>query len=133
LHPEAKNGPILSLPTGWEPCWTFSEKPAGAGNSRPRPDGASAEKKDSADLAREIHGLGWIAFSAVGDAGDWDLFVMRPDGSDRRRITDTREFSETGVRFSPDGKRLLYYRQPATEPVDNNGYGKHELMIADAK
>ncbi len=30
LHPEAKSGPVLSLPTGWEPCWTFSEKPAGA-------------------------------------------------------------------------------------------------------
>jgi Tol biopolymer transport system component len=132
LHPEAKNGPILPLPTGWEPCWTFSEKPAGPGGSKPRPAAASPDKKDNTDLAREVHGLGWIAFSAVGDAGDSDLFVMRPDGSDRHQITDTREFSETGVRFSPDGKRLLYYRQPATEPVDNNTYGKYELMIADA-
>ena len=38
---------------------------------------------------------------------------MRPDGTDRRKLTDTREYNETGVRFSPDGKRLLYYRQPA--------------------
>jgi hypothetical protein len=35
LHPDAKNGPILKLPTGWEPCWTISEKPAGAGGSSP--------------------------------------------------------------------------------------------------
>jgi Tol biopolymer transport system component len=121
LHPEAKNGPILTLATGWEPCWTFSEKPAG-----------SPAKPDTAGLAREIHKLGWIAFSAVGDAGDWDLYVMRPDGADRRKLTDTREFNETGGRFSPDGKRLLYYRQPAKEPVDNNTYGTFELMIADA-
>jgi Tol biopolymer transport system component len=123
LHPEAKNGPVLPLPTGWEPCWTFSEKPAGAG---------AAANSDTAGLALELHGLGWIAFSAVDDAGDWDLFVMRPDGTDRRKLTDTREFNETGVRFSPDGKRLLYYRQPAKEAVDNNTYGTFELMITDA-
>ena len=29
LHPSAKRGPALVLPTGWEPCWTFSESPAG--------------------------------------------------------------------------------------------------------
>jgi Tol biopolymer transport system component len=83
-------------------------------------------------LAREVHSLGWIAFSAATPAGDWDLFIMRPDGSERRKLTDTREFNETGVRFSPDGKRILYYRQPAKEPVDNNTYGTFELIIADA-
>ena len=25
LHPEAKRGPVLVLPTGWEPCWTDAE------------------------------------------------------------------------------------------------------------
>ena len=25
LHPEAKRGPVLVLPTGWEPCWTAAE------------------------------------------------------------------------------------------------------------
>jgi Tol biopolymer transport system component len=84
-------------------------------------------------LAREVAGLGWIAFSAATGSGDWDLFVMRPDGSERRRLTDTREFSETGVRFSPDGRRMLYYRQPAKEPVDNNTYGTFELVVADAE
>ncbi|MCC7374436.1 MAG: hypothetical protein IT581_07255 [Verrucomicrobiales bacterium] len=28
-HPEAHNGPILPLPDGWEPSWTYSERPAG--------------------------------------------------------------------------------------------------------
>jgi Tol biopolymer transport system component len=57
---------------------------------------------------------------------------MRPDGSDRRHLTDTREFNEAGARFSPDGKRLLYYRLPKSEPVDNNTYGTFELVIANA-
>ena len=25
LHPDAKNGPVLVLPAGWEPCWTYAE------------------------------------------------------------------------------------------------------------
>jgi hypothetical protein len=29
LHPGAKRGPVLTLPAGWEPGWTFSERPAG--------------------------------------------------------------------------------------------------------
>jgi Tol biopolymer transport system component len=95
-------------------------------------DSGSAAEPDGAGLAREVHGLGTIGFSAVGEAGDWDLYVARPDGTGRRKLTDTRVFNETGVRFSPDGKRILYYRQPAGEPVDNNTYGTHELMIADA-
>ena len=24
-HPEAKRGPVIELPTGWEPCWTAAE------------------------------------------------------------------------------------------------------------
>ena len=39
---------------------------------------------------------------------------------------------EAGVRFSPDGKRILYYRIPAGEAVDNNTYGTYDLVIADA-
>lgn len=96
--------------------------------------GIAARGADLAEttLAREVHGLGWVAFSAATPGGDWDLFVMRPDGSERHRLTDTREFNEAGVRFSPDGTRILYYRMPAKEPVDNNTYGTFELVMADA-
>ncbi len=93
---------------------------------------ARAAEPGPAALARELHDQGWLAFSAKTAAGDWDLFLMRPDGTDRRPLTDTRDFSETGARFSPDGRRLLYYRQPAAEAVDNNTYGTFELIIADA-
>ena len=93
---------------------------------------AAAREPDTAGLAREVHRLGWIGFSSAGEARDWDLHVTRPDGTGRRKLTNTREYNETGVRFSPDGKRILYYRQPVNEPVDNNTYGTYELVIADA-
>ena len=57
---------------------------------------------------------------------------MRPDGSERRALTDTREFNEAGARFSPDGRRLLYYRMARSEAVDNNTYGTFDLVLADA-
>ena len=87
-------------------------------------------------LAAEVRAKGWIVYSAPSgagrDDGDWDLFLMRPDGSERRNITRTPAFGEAGARFSPDGKRILYYRLPKGTPVDNNTYGTFELMIARA-
>ena len=81
-------------------------------------------------LAEEVRDKGWIVFSAPTGKGDWDLVLLRPDGSSRRKITDTPELSEAGARFSPDGKKLLYYRMPVAEAVDNNTYGTHELVVA---
>ncbi|MHB1308109.1 MAG: TolB family protein, partial [Limisphaerales bacterium] len=85
-----------------------------------------------ASMAAELLPLGSLVFSAKSDRGDWDLYLMRPDGSGRRPLTDTPEFNEAGARFSPDGRRLLYYRLPQSEPVDNNNYGTFELVIAQA-
>jgi Tol biopolymer transport system component len=84
------------------------------------------------DLAKEVAEKGWIVSSAKTEKGDWDLFLMRPDGSHRRNLTNTPEMSEVAARFSPDGKRLLYYRMPKGETLDNNRYGLYELVIANA-
>lgn len=93
---------------------------------------AAADLPSTEPLAAELHRHGWIAFSALTERGDWDLFVMRPDGSERRALTTTPEFNEAGVRFSPDGRRLLYYRMSQTNAVDNNTYGTFDLVVADA-
>jgi Tol biopolymer transport system component len=87
---------------------------------------------DVRTLADEVRDKGWIVFSAATEYGDWDLFLMRPDGSDRMRLTDTRQYNEAGAKFSRDGKRLLFYRMPVAEKVDNNTYGIFELVIADS-
>lgn len=92
----------------------------------------TAANTASAPLAAELHRHGWIAFSAQTEQGDWDLVAMRPDGTERHGLTSTPDFNEAGVRFSPDGQRLLYYRMPRTNAVDNNTYGTFELVIARA-
>jgi Tol biopolymer transport system component len=170
MYPNAKSGPALKLPVGWEPCWTFprfcgdrlaparepawregkagvgidtdadlqdlSRKSVGA-NTRPQDKDLPAFAGTGLPLrkqgwAEELRSKGWIVFSAATGKGDWDLFLMRPDGSDRRQITDTRNYNEAGARFSPDGKKLLYYRLPNTEQIDNNTYGTYELVVADS-
>jgi Tol biopolymer transport system component len=143
LHPKVNDGPVLTLPAGWEPCWTLAEigslvLPSAQGQGTTAKPGQSAEAgrstvtaDDRAGLSNELHNQGWIVYSARTEQGDWDLYLMRPDGSERRALTDTREFNEAGPRFSPDGKRLLYYRLPKGEAV-NMTYGTHELVIADA-
>src|SRR5439155_9844199 len=106
LHPGAKDGPVLVLPVGWEPCWTsaeiaaFATPPADRGAAAGSEAGAApkAQSAQAADeaaaLADEVRNRGWVAFRASTDEGNWDLFRVRPDGSDRRAITHTREFHE---------------------------------------
>jgi dipeptidyl aminopeptidase/acylaminoacyl peptidase len=127
LHPKVNDGPVLTLPVGLEPGWTFAEIIKLGESTTPSDPSAI----DARQLSNELHNGGWIAYSAQTKRGDWDLFVMRPDGSERKALTDTPEFSEAGPRFSPDGKRLLYYRLPKGEPV-NMTYGTRELVISDA-
>ena len=84
-------------------------------------------------LSHEVATHGWIVFGARTTQGDWDLFVMRPDGSARRNVTQTPEFNEALPRFSADGRQLLYRRTPRGESFDNNRHGQQgELVIAHA-
>jgi len=64
----------------------------------------------AAELAREVRNKGWIAYGNLRARGDMDLHLMRPDGSERRRITDTPDMDEGAPQFSPDGRKLLYRR-----------------------
>jgi hypothetical protein len=63
-------------------------------------------------LAAEVSQRGWLLFAARSDAGDYDLFLARPDGSGRRALTRTPEWDEYGGRFSTDSRRILYRRRP---------------------
>lgn len=94
---------------------------------------AAAQEDQVARLAKEVAGKGWIAYAARGDNGTWDLFLMRPDGSERRNVTNTPDYEEGGPRFSPDGKRLLYRRFTKGAVINHDLWGfQGELTIADA-
>ncbi len=94
---------------------------------------APAQERGSARLAREVAGEGWIVYSAVTSKGEWDLFLMRPDGSQKRNITNTPEFNEVGGRFSPDGTRILYRRIARDIKFNHDWWGRAgHLVIANA-
>ena len=104
---------------------------------------ASADGLDASPgtrkLALEVSDKGWILFSARTPQGDYDLFVCRPDGSAKHNLTQTPAWSEYGGRFSPDGRRMLYRRQPKGpmlkpgEGISHDLWGvKGTLVIANA-
>ena len=87
-----------------------------------------------AELAREVRDKGWIVYGARTARGDWDLFNMRPDGSEVRNLTNSPEFNEGLPRFSPDGTRILYRRIPVGERFDNNRHGlQGQLILASSE
>lgn len=95
--------------------------------------GAADESPDAAALRKEIAGKGWIAYGARSPKGDWDIFLMRPDGSHVRNITNTPDFNEAGPRFRPDGKRLLWRRLDRKAVIDHDRWGfQGSLIIASA-
>jgi Tol biopolymer transport system component len=50
----------------------------------------------------------WIAFASVRDSLYWELYAMRPDGSDVRRLTWWEDASDLSPSWSPDGTRLAF-------------------------
>lgn len=101
-----------------------------ADNSHPA---GSYDDPRVAELAEEVCKKGWVIYGARDLKGNWDLFVMRPNGSDIHNITNTPMFNEGLPRFSPDGRRILYRRIPVSERFDNNRHGMQgELVFADS-
>ena len=106
---------------------------AEAARSGPVADGPNSLDPRSVVLAREVHEKGWIVFGGRNPEGDWDLYTMRPDGSDIRNLTNTPDANEGLPRFSPDGTRILYRRIPIGERFDNNRHGMQgELVIMNS-
>ena len=50
----------------------------------------------------------WIAFASLRDSRYWELYVMRPDGSDVQRLTWWEDASDLSPAWSPDGTRLAF-------------------------
>jgi Tol biopolymer transport system component len=91
-----------------------------------------AQDNKVAQLAQEVGGKGWIVYAARGENGTWDLFLMRPDGSACRNITNTPEYEEGGPRFSLGGKKLLYRRFAKGTVIHHDLWGfQGNLIIAE--
>ena len=93
----------------------------------------AAEDKSVDTLRREVASKGWVVTSIKQKRGDWDLVLMRPDGSKQRKLPDTPDWSEAAPRWSPDSRRLLYRRIKAGTVISHDRWGfQGELVMADA-
>ena len=93
----------------------------------------ATQDKRVSQLAMEVRDKGWIVYSARSQNGTWDLFLSRPDGSQRRNITNSPGFEDGAPRFSPDSKKLLYRRCQKGTVLNHDLWGfQGLLMIADS-
>lgn len=97
------------------------------------PAALPAASADVDALAKEVADKGWLVYGARSENGTWDLFLSRPDGSQRRNITSTPDAEEAAPRFSPDGSKLLYRRLKRGAEINHDKWGfQGELILADA-
>ncbi len=67
----------------------------------------------------------WIAFQSNRD-GNWEIYVMRADGTDTRRLTDDdARDGEPG--WSPDGKQIVFTRNGLLFAMSTDGRHEHSL------
>lgn len=81
-------------------------------------------------LEQEVAAKGWILYSAKTPAGDYDLFLARPNGEGVRNITRTPGLNEFGGRFAPDGKRMLYRRTGKDIAINHDLWGAMGVLMA---
>ena len=94
---------------------------------------AQAPDPAAQGLSAEVATHGWLAYSARTDAGDWDLFVCRPNGEGIRNITNSPDTEEAAPRFSPDGKKLLYRQFAKGTEINHDQWGFQGIaIVADA-
>jgi Tol biopolymer transport system component len=126
---------------GWAPSWSpdGSKLVAAAGSTPGTPPSLYVMDADGSNV-RRITQAGreaqyaqwsptgdWIAFTFVVDGG-FDIFKVRPDGSDLTALThDGGSGTNNWPIWSPDAKQLGYGREGALWAMNADGSGKHQV------
>ena len=70
-----------------------------------------------------------IAFASNRD-GDWEIYVMAPEGGNLRRLTNNSDGDRDPV-WSPDGKRIAF-KSDRDGHVNVHGWPNHDIYVMDA-
>jgi len=105
----------------------------------------AADDPAAEQLRKEVGKKGWIVMALYAqeveakrrlpddEAGQADLYLMRPDGSEMRNITNTPDRHEFFARFSPDGKKIMYRRLRKSKEIEHDSVGTQgELVVANS-
>ena len=68
-----------------------------------------------------------IAFTSTRVSGRKDIWVVRPDGTGLRDVTNTTSNAEQNAAWSPDGTKLVYEYYPGLRVINVNGTGGRTL------
>jgi Tol biopolymer transport system component len=63
--------------------------------------------------------------------GNYEVYVIRPDGTEPRRLTLDFTVESTWPRISPDRRRILFYRAPRDAPPQDYSVATLWVMNAD--
>ena len=93
------------------------------------------------ELRKDVAKKGWIVMAAYAQEveaqkrlpddhlGQADLYLMRPDGSHMRNITNTPDVHEFFVRFSSDGKKIMYRRLRKAKDIEHDPVGTQGTLV----
>jgi len=93
----------------------------------------NSDQDSVAKLVNDIKQKGWIVYCARSENGTWDLFASRPDGSQKRNITNSPDYEEAAPLFSRDSQKLLYRRMKKGTTISHDLWGfQGQLIVAKA-
>jgi TolB protein len=91
--------------------------------------GGSSDSHDTSDLP--ALGADRLVFDSTRRSANREIFVMKSDGTEIKRLTSDPAYEHWWPRISPDRRKILFYRRPAGVAADDYAQASLWVMNAD--